>query len=109
MLQGVTGGFRGLQGYSRVDKGLQFFQNWKQQSYRGYAIRLLLLRLLGVTRGYWRLQGVTKSYKGLEGVTRGYSRLHGVTRGYRGLQGVTVGYMRLQEVAGCYKGLRVLQ
>ena len=46
-------------------------------------------------RGYRRLQGVTKGYKGLKG---GYRGLQGLTRGYKGLQGVT-------RVAGGYKRL----
>ena len=49
--------------------------------------------------------GNTGSYKGLLGVTRGYKRLQGVTGGYKGLQGVTKGYRRLLGVTGGYKGL----
>ena len=46
-----------------------------------------------VTGGYKRLQGGM----GLLEVRRGYSRLQGVTRGFRGLQeviGVTSSYMK---------------
>ena len=47
-------------------------------------------------RGYRGLQEVTR-WHGLLEVRRGYSRLQGVTRGFRGLQeviGVTSGYMK---------------
>ena len=56
MLQGVTGGNKGLQ---RVRRG-----------YRG---------LQGVTKGYKGLQGVTGSDKGLQGVTKDY-RIFFLTR-----------------------------
>ena len=41
----------------------------------------------------FKLQGVTRSYRGLQGVTRGYRGLEKVRRG---LQGVTGGYKKLQ-------------
>ena len=47
IIQGYTGGYRGLQGVTTVNKGLQ-----------------------GVTRGYKALQGVTRCYRGLQGVKR---------------------------------------
>ena len=40
------------------------------------------------------------------GVTRSYRKLQGVTGGNKGLQEVTRGYRKLQEVKGCYKGLQ---
>ena len=43
-----------------------------------------------------RILGVTKGYRGLQGVTQGYKR---VTRGYR----------ELKELTGSYKGLQGLQ
>ena len=48
-IQGVTSGYRRLQGVTRGDKGLQ-----------------------RVTRGYRGLQGVTGGDKGLQGVTKDY-------------------------------------
>ena len=48
-IQGVTSGYRGLQGVTRDDRGLQ-----------------------RVTSGYRGLQGVTGGDKGLPGVTKGY-------------------------------------
>ena len=41
--------------------------------------------LPGVTEGY-RLQGVTREYKGLQRVTEGNKGLQGVASGYTGLQ-----------------------
>ena len=54
-----------------------------------------------MTKGYRRLQEVTKNtkyYKDviLQGVTRAYKRLQEVTAGYKGLQRVTSGYRVLQ-------------
>ena len=43
------------------------------------------MRILGVTKGYRGLQGVTQGYKR---VTRGYRELKGLTGGYKGLQGL---------------------
>ena len=50
-----------------------------------------------MTGGNEGLQGVTRSYRGLQGVRGASARLQGVTRGDRGLQG-------LQGVTGGYKG-----
>ena len=53
-------------------------------------------------RGYRRLQGVTKGYKGLQRVKGG---LQGITGAYKGLQRVTGGYKGcwgLQEVMAWY-------
>ena len=52
MLQGVTGGYRGLQGVTVGYNGLQ-----------------------AVTGGYKGLQGVTRGDRGLRGVTRGLQRI----------------------------------
>ena len=46
---------------------------------------------------YMRILGVTKGYRGLQGVTQGYKR---VTRGYRQLKGLTGGYKGLQGLQG---------
>ena len=66
LLDGNTGGYKGLQGITRGDRGWQ-----------------------GVTRG---LQGVTGGYKGVtggyEGFRRGYKGFEGITRGYRCLERV---------------------
>ena len=40
--------------------------------------------LKAVKRGYKRLQGIIRDYKGLPGVTGGYKRLQRVTRDYKG-------------------------
>ena len=44
-----------------------------------------------VTKGYWKSQAVTGSYRGLKGNTRGYKVLQGVTMDYKGFQGATGG------------------
>ena len=44
-----------------------------------------------------RILGVTKRYRGLQGVTQGYKR---VTRGYRELKGLTGDYKGLQGLQG---------
>ena len=65
--------------------------------------------LLEVRRGYSRLQGVTRGYRGykwLHEVTKGYKRLQWVTRGCRELQrlqvfqGVTRSNDGLQGITG---------
>ena len=43
------------------------------------------MRILGVTKGYRELEGVTQGYKR---VTRGYREIKGLTGGYKGLQGL---------------------
>ena len=65
-----------------------------------------------VTKGYWKLQAVTGSYRGLKGNTRGYNGLQGVSGGNRGLKGVTRGFrelQRLQEVTRLRMGYKELQ
>ena len=72
-----------------------------------------------VTKGYWKLQAVTGSYRGLKGNTRGYkvlqgsyNGLQGVSGGNRGLKGVTRGFrelQRLQEVRRLRMGYKELQ
>ena len=37
--------------------------------------------LMEVTRGYKRLQGVTRDYRGFQEVTEGYRRLPGIKKG----------------------------
>ena len=59
-LQGVTGGYKRLQGVTTGYKGLQ-----------------------GVTGGYSGVLGVTKDYKGLPALTGGDKGLQGVTKDYR--------------------------
>ena len=67
-----TGGLKGLQGVTRGYKRLQGVTG----GYKG---------LQEVTRGYKGLQGVTGGYRGLKGVTRGDRRWQGVTGGCKGL------------------------
>ena len=69
--------------------------------------------ILVVTRGYKRLQRVTRVYKGLQGGYNGLQEIKGgdkgVTRGCSGLQEVSggyKGYSGLQRVTGGYKGLQ---
>ena len=66
MLQGVKGSYKGLEGFTGVDKLLQ----------KG---------LPGVRRGYRGLQGVTTDYRRLQEVTRGCRELKEVTTGNWGL------------------------
>ena len=51
--------------------------------------------LHGFTRGCSRLQGITRSYRGLEEVIGSYKSLKGVTRGCKRLQLVTREFKRL--------------
>ena len=59
-IQGVTGGYKGIQGKLQGVTG----------GYKG---------LQGVTGGS---QGVTMGYRGLQGITGGYKRLEGVAKKY---------------------------
>ena len=111
-LQGVTRGYRRLQGATGGEKGLErmketFFGFLKPMFslfrkacliyktsiivFTQFIFAIYDMRTQGITRGYWELQGVTGGFKGLQGVTRGYK---GLQKGYKGLQGVTRGYKR---------------
>ena len=59
-----------------------------------------------ITWEYWRLQGATGGYKGLQRVTRGDRELQGVTGGYKAWQGVTRGDRGFKEVTTGYRGLK---
>ena len=71
-----------------------------------------------VTKGCWKLQAFTGSYKGLQLVINCYDRIQtvrghfkefqglGSCRGNRRLLGAVGGYGGLQEVTGSYRGLK---
>ena len=85
-MQGITGGYKGLQEVTRSDscRGLEWVE----------GVTMVYIRLLGSKGGY-RVQAVTRGCKRLQRVTRSYKRLQGVTGGtksYKGLQGITGGY-----------------
>ena len=76
LLDGNTGGYKGLQGITRGDRVWQM-----------------------VTGGFKGWQGVTK---GLQGVMRG---LEEVTMGYKGFDGITRAYRGLERVHGFKRGI----
>ena len=115
MLQGATGGVKGLERIKETFFGFlkPMFSLFRKACliyetliivFSQFIFAFYNMRIQGITMGYWELQGVTGGFKGLQGVTRGYKGLQRVTRSYMGLQGVTRGKRGLQGVTRGYKG-----